>query len=244
MTEKQGGIGCPRQHHRRPARRCGWSGRRLSAYRPQNGSARLRCQTRSWCSRRRKALAARDFVLPAAASAARRHPQCVPHPATQGQTRQQVERVERDRTRRHRRGDGRRTRPRSAHDHRDGRPDPPRLCAGQYRGNAAVGGRGAVARPPPRGFRCDTCRSAGDDRGPGRPGPGIRSRHGYRHAAGPRPRRGTPETPNAPSAAWPPPSPNTDLQTRTAPRPRGAGMPGRQRIYRGIPDGDDTASSP
>ena len=120
-------------------------------------------------------------VRPAAAAAG--HAQRLPHPATQGQARQPLERVRRSRVRRHDRHDPRRAGPRRAHDHRDGAAHPAGLRARHGRGDASVGRRGDVARPRPRRVRQAPRRPAGDDRGAGRPRARVRGGDAHRSAA-------------------------------------------------------------
>ena len=85
----------------------------------------------------------RAVVLPRPPLAARRRAQHrVPDPAAEGQARQPVQRVERDRAGRGRRLAGRRGGPGRPHDHRHGHPHPARLRARRHRHHAA--------RPPPR----------------------------------------------------------------------------------------------
>ena len=236
MTEKQGGSdvranttvadagrtrrpGCGVPAHRAQVVLLGADVRRL----PGARSGQRRCRRGT-------------FVLPAAARPARRHAQRLPHPAAQGQAGQQVQRVVRDRTRRHRRRPDRRTGSRRAHHHRDGRPAPDSTAS-----SASTAGmrqsrrRGALARTAPVAFGAGPGRSAGDDRGAGRSGARVRGRDGHRTAIGPRARRGRGRAASRRSADSRPRSPSTGSASavRTTPtRPR---VPGRQRVHRGLP---------
>ena len=158
MTEKQGGSDV-----RANTTRAEPLGRRRRAERSPgtSGSARHRCATCSSCSRRHRRGA---HLLRRAAGAARRLAQHVPHPAAQGQARQPVERVGRDRARRDLGAPARRRGPRRRDDHRDGVDDPPRLRA-RLRGPDARGRRAGHpprARTGRRSARCSpTSRSCG-----------------------------------------------------------------------------------
>ena len=80
--------------------------------------------------------AGRDLLLRAAADPARRHAQRLPPPAAEGQARQPLQRLKRDRAARRLGAARRRARPRRADDHRDGRPHAPGLHDRQRRGHA------------------------------------------------------------------------------------------------------------
>ena len=90
----------------------------------------------------------RALVLPARAAAAR-----LPDRAAEGQARQPLERLGRDRARRCRRASRRRGGARPPDDPRDGQPHPPRLRPRLDGADAACGSRGDASRRPPRGFR-------------------------------------------------------------------------------------------
>ena len=107
-----------------------------------------------------------------------------PHPAAQGQARQPVQRVERDRARRRVGAPGRRRGPRRPHDHRDGQPHAarlrdrrrPRACARPSRRRSTTPrtahafGKPLVDQP----LMAQRAR---------RPRPRVRGRHGHRAAA-------------------------------------------------------------
>ncbi len=178
----------------------------------------------------------RGAVVPVrAAAAAPRHAQRLPHPASEGQARQPLERVGVGRVRRDDRPDRRRAGPRRAHDHRDGAAHAAGLRAGHRRRHAAVRRRGGLARARARGLRQAARRSAGDDRGAGRSRARVRGGDAHRTAtrAGVRGRGIRSRRRAAPAR-------DTGLevlgdQARTAARLRGAGVPRRQRLHRVVP---------
>ena len=97
--------------------------------------------------------ARRPDLLPAPPRAAGRRAQRPADRAAQGQARQPVQRLRRDRARRRAGLAGRRGRPGRRHDHRDGQRDQARLRGGQRRGHAPGDGRGGAPRQPPPGVR-------------------------------------------------------------------------------------------
>ena len=189
MTEKQGGsdvrANTTRARAGRSRRRVG---PRVPADRPQ--VVLQRADERRVPGAR--AGAGRAQLLLRAAGAARRVAERVPHPAPQGQARQPLERVERDRARRHERLARRRRGTRRRHDRADGHAHPPRLRHRHGGRHAAVGRRGGVARAAPQRVRVAPRRPARDGGGRRRPRARVRGRDAHGHAARPclRRRRG------------------------------------------------------
>ena len=173
----------------------------------------------------------RAHLLRPPAGAARRHPQRHPAGAPQGQARQPVQRVGRDRVRERGRLAARRRGPGRRDDHRDGVDDPARLRAGL--GVAACASALSEAAhhvsPPQRVRRPAgaTTLDADGDRGPRA---GVRGRH----RAGPAPGRG--RRPRRAPVPAPRPARGEVLGVQAGARGgrRGAGMPGRQRLRRGF----------
>ncbi len=128
-------------------------------------------------------------LLPAPPGAGRRLPQRLPHPASQGQARQPLERVERGRVREHGRPPGRRGGSRGADHHRDGVANPARLHLRHHGGDAPGRRRGRLARPAPRGVRAAARRPARHDGGARRPRARVGGRDRDRPATRARPRR-------------------------------------------------------
>ena len=112
-----------RQHHGRPAAERRRPRRRVRAHRPQvvHVGADVRRVPGPRPGRRR------HLLLPVPALDARRRAQQLPPPAAQGQARQPLQRLQRDRVRRRLGAAGRRGGRRRADDHRDGQPHPARL---------------------------------------------------------------------------------------------------------------------
>ena len=150
-------------------------------------------------------------VLRAAADPARRHAQRDAPAAPEGQARQPLQRVERDRAARRLGAARRRARPRRADDHRDGRPHAPGLRHRQRRRDALGRRQRDLARRAPQRVRQAPRRPAAHAqraRRPVRSSPRRRPRwRCASRAPTTRPRRAT-STP-ATSSAWPPRSAST-----------------------------------
>ena len=174
--------------------------------------------------------ARRPLVLPAPARAARRHAQRLPPPAAEGQARQPLERL---RARSSSTAPGRGSSARRARrpdDHRDGQPHAARLRHRLGRADAPRRRPGDPSRRAPVRVRPAARRAAADAERAGRPlrRVGGRDRDGAAHRA--RLRRGRRRL-----------SPARDrgrevlgLQARRPPRGRGARVPRRQRLRRGV----------
>ena len=174
----------PGEHHPRGART--GRRRRVPTCSPgTSGSAPRPCAT---CFSR-SPRARRTDLFPAPPGAARRRTQRHAPPTAQGQARQPVQRLGRDRVRRRAGLAGRRGRPGRGHDHRDGQRDQARLRPRQRSGHAPSHGRGGASRQPPAGVRQGTRRAAADGERARRPEPGIAGRHRARLPPG---RRGGP----------------------------------------------------
>ena len=218
-----GRFGRPREHHHRhrgrPTARTGCAATSGSPARP--------CATCSWCWPRRPA-GLSCFLVPRVLAG--RHPQHVPHPAPQGQAGQPQQREQRAGVRRHGRVAGRRGGPGCPDDHRDGGDDPARL---RHRIGVRHAGRadpGDPSHPAPRGVRRAAQRQAADAQRAGRHGAGV----GGRDRAGDAPgRRGGPWRARVPPACH---RGGQVLGVQAAARPgrRGARVPGRQRVRRGV----------
>ena len=179
----------------------------------------------------------RAQLLLRAARAARRVAERVPHPATEGQARQPLERVERDRARRHAwrgssasEGRGVATIVQMVHAH------PARLRDRHRRRDAAVGRRGGVARAAPQRVRRAARRPARDGGGRRRPRARVRGGDAHGHAARALPTTATPD--DAEQAFRRLATAGLEVlgvQARTAARVRGARVPRRQRLHRGVP---------
>ena len=165
------------------------------------------------------------LVLPARAAAAR-----LPDRAAEGQARQPLERVGRDRARRCRRPARRRGGTRPADDPRDGQPHAARLRSRLDRADAPRGRRGDAPRRPPLGVRPPPRRAAADAERPRRPLRRVGGGDRDGAAARARLRRG--------GRAVPPHRHRgrevLDLQADAAARGRGARVPRRQRLRRGV----------
>ena len=232
MTEKQGGSDVRANTTRALAGR-----RRLvGAHRPQVVLQRadVRPLPRPRADRRRR------HLLRAAARAARRRAQRrLPAPAPQGQARQPLQRLERGRV--PRRAGAQMVGepgPRRADDHRDGQPHAPGLRH-RHGGRDARGGRaGDLARRAPQRLRQAPGRAAADA---STCSPTSRSSPRRRPRVALRLARAYDEAPDDPSA-----DAFKRLATAVAkyyvckrapgPRLRGARVPGRQRLRRGVRD--------
>ena len=133
MTERQGGSDVRANTTIAPSPERRRRRRRVRASPATSGSARRRCATSFLVLAQTEA---RRVVLPAAALHARRRAQPLPHQPPEGQARQPLERVERDRARRRLGAHGRRGGPRRPDDHRDGQPHAARLRARLDRAHA------------------------------------------------------------------------------------------------------------
>ena len=179
---------------------------------------------------RPRAGARRPLLLPPPADPRRRVAKRLPDRPAEGQARQPLERLGRDPARGRGRTPRRRRGPRRRDDHRDGHPHASRLRPRVDGAHAAGGRRGdpprrpsCRVRPPPLGAAADAERA----RGP-LPRLGGGDRDG--HAPGAGLRRGRPRVP-----------PSRDrrrevlgLQGDAAARRRGARVPRRQRLRRGV----------
>ena len=125
----------------------------------------------------------RAVVLRAAADPPGRHAQPVPPPATEGQARKPLQRVQRGRVRRRLGAHARRGGPRCPDDHRDGQPHAARLRARFGDRHAQRGRAGRTPRRAPRGVRQDADRPAADAERPGRPVRRVRGRDDHRRCA-------------------------------------------------------------
>ena len=180
--------------------------------------------------------AGRPELLPAAQGPARRHPQRDAPAAAQGQAGQPLERLRRGRVRQR---DGlarRRGGPRRPDHPRHGQRDPPGLRAGRRDRPAPWRHPRGAPREPPCGVRQEAHRPAPDGQRPRRPGHRVRGRHHGRAAAG---RRGRPRGERRRrreglQAAGPGRHQVPRLQAGPGARRRGPGMPGRQRLRRGV----------
>jgi len=223
-----GRLGRPGGHHGRHRRRR----RHLAAARPQvvHERADVRRVPRS------RAGPGRAVVLPRAAGAAGRHAQRLPHPAPEGQARQPLERLLRARVRRHRRLAGRRGGPRRPHDHRDGRDDAAGLPARLGVRDAPRPGAGGAPRPAPQCVRRPAGRQAAHAERAGRPRCRVGGRHHPRDAAGGRRRPGRARRPGGAGlqAARGRRGQVLGVQAAAGDGRRGAGVPRRQRLRRGV----------
>ena len=187
MTEKQGGSDV---RANTTARRPPTAAPGASTSSPAtSGSAPPRCATLFLV------LAQTDEGLSCfapAARPARRHAQRVPDPAAQGQARQPLERVQRDRVPRHVGAPRRRAGPRRADDHRDGQPHAAGLRHRRRRRDARGRRPGDVARRAPQRVRRAPRRPAADGERARRPRDRVRGRDAHRDAPRARLRRGAP----------------------------------------------------
>ena len=175
-----------RQHHRRPAGERRRPRGRVRADRPQvvHVGADVRRLPRPRPGRRR------HLLLPLPALDPRRRAQPLPPPAAQGQARQPLQRLQRDRVRRRLGLAGRRGGRRRADDHRDGQPHPARLRDRRRHRDARRGRAGDPPRRPPLGLRHDADRPAADAQRARRPLRRVGGGDGLGDAPGPRLRRG------------------------------------------------------
>ena len=175
----------PRQHHRRPPGQRRRPRRRVRADRPQvvHVGAAVRRLPRPRPGRRR------HLLLPLPALDAGRRAQPLPPAAAQGQARQPLQRLQRDRVRRRLGLAGRRGGRRGADDHRDGQPHPPRLRARRRHRDARRRRPGDPPRHPPLGLRPRAGRAAADAERPRRPRDRVGGGDDLGAAPGPRLRR-------------------------------------------------------
>ena len=174
---------------------------------------------------RPRAGAGRALVLPRRAAAAG-----LPDRPAEGQARQPLERVGRDRARRRRRPARRRGGARRADDHRDGRPHAARLRARLDGADAARGRRGDAPRRAPRRVRPPARRAAADGERARRPLRRVGGGDGDRAAARARVRRGRRRVPAAGDRG----REVLGLQADAGARRGGARVPRRQRLRRGV----------
>ena len=167
----------------------------------------------------------RPLLLPARAGPAR-----LPGRAAEGQARQPLERLGRDRARRRRRPARRRGGPRRPDDRRDGQPHPPRLRARLDRAPAPRRRGGDASRRAPGRVRPPARRAAADAERARRPLCRVRGRDRHRAPAGASLRRGRRAVPPAGHRR----REVLDLQADAAPRRGGARVPRRERLRRGI----------
>ena len=210
----------PRQHHPRRAGRTTV----CTSSTATSGSAPIRRATCSWCWRRRPAGCRASW-----SSAGRRDGV----PAAEGQARDALAALVRGRVPRRPRPARRRGGSRRAGDHQDGQPHPARLPARRDHRAAPRHARGDPSRPPSLRVRRAARRSAGDAQRARRPGDRVRGRDRRRDAGRAQLRRGL-------GGGVPPVRDRGDevlgLQARPGPRRRGARVPGRQRVRRGLRD--------
>ena len=141
----------------------------------------------------------RDHLFSGAAHPARRHAQPAAADAAQGQARQQVQRLERDRVPRHPGVPARRGRPRDQRDHRHGAPHPARHGWRHPRPDADGARPGDQPRPRPQRIPAPARRPAADARGARGPRGRARGGRGAGRPRGGRLRRRG----RAPAARWP-----------------------------------------
>ena len=222
-----GRLGRPGQRDRGPAH---VGGRLLHAARAQ--VVHQRADERP-VPRPRAGRGRRD-LLRGAARAGRRDAQPARRGAAQGQARQPLQRVLGAGARRDRRAAPRRRGPRRTHDHRDGGRDPARLRPRLRVADAARAGRGVVARLAPLGLRRPPGRQAAHAERHRRPGRRVGGRDRARAAAR---RRGRPAGRRARGGAAPDRPAAREvlgLQAHAVHGRGGAGVPGRQRLRRGV----------
>ena len=178
----------------------------------------------------------RPLLLRGAAGPRRRQPQPPRRRTAQGQAGEPVERVLGAGAPRHLGAAARRGGPGGAHDHRDGGGDPARLRARVRVADAPGAGGGVLARRAPLGLRRAAGRQAADAERGRRPRRGVRGRHRAGDAARSggrrrrRPARGGAATDRAAAGEV------LGLQAHPDDGRRGAGVPGRQRLRRGVGD--------
>src|SRR5262245_51705006 len=229
-----GRLGRPRQHHGGPADQWRRPRRRVRAHRPQ--VVLLRPAVRRVPHPRPGR--GRGLLLPDASPPARRRAQPLPAAAAEGQARQSLQRLLRDRVRRDLGATGRRGGSRSPDDHRDGQPHPPGLRLRQRHWDAAWRRPGHQPCRPPLDLRQAAHRPAIDAERLGGSLGGVRGRDDLLAPARPglrrsdrRRRRGTGLQAHRQRRAQ-----VLDLQARTGARGRVPRMPWRQRLRRGIGD--------
>ena len=173
-------------------------------------------------------------LLPGAARASLRRAQPPRRRTAEGQAGQPLQRLLRAGVPRHLGAAARRRGPRRAHDHRDGRGDQARLRARLGVADARGARRGVVARRAPLGLRRAARRQAADAERDRRPRRRVRGRHRDRDP--PRGRRRQPQRPAR--GRVPPARPAArevlGLQAHADDGGRGAGVPRRQRLRRGV----------
>ena len=178
----------------------------------------------------------RPLLLRGAPGPRRRHPQPARRRTAQGQAGEPVERVLGAGAPRHLGAAARRRGPRGAHDHRDGGGDPARLRARLRVADAPGAGGGVLARRAPVGLRRAARRQAADAERGRRPRRGVRGRHRAGDAARRggrrrrRPARGGAAADRAAAGEV------LGLQAHPDDGRGGAGVPGRQRLRRGVGD--------
>ncbi len=173
-------------------------------------------------------------------------PQRLSHPAPEGQARQPLQRLLGDRAARRLGADGRRARPRRADDHRDGRPHAPglrdrrrrRACASavvnatHHAAHRSAFGKTLIDQPLMRNVLADLCLESEASTALA-----MRLARAYDEAARRRRRRrGRSSDAQLFKRAGDGGRQVLDVQARPEPRVRGAGVPRRQRLRRGVGD--------